>query len=49
VPRILIWLTVLTLASGCAYLAKTENLPSPSPYDSFRGGPELGQPGNSGL
>ena len=47
--RIVIWLTILALASGCAYAARTERLPSPSPYDTVPGGPELEEPDDSGM
>ena len=47
--RIVIWLTVLTLAAGCAYIARTERLPSPSPYDALPGGPEREEPDGSGM
>jgi hypothetical protein len=49
VHRVVIWLMVVTLAGGCAYLAQTEQLPSPSPYDAAPGGPEREEPDDPGL
>jgi hypothetical protein len=36
---------VVILSAGCAYLKRTEQLPSPNPGPAGRGGPEPGGPG----